>query len=107
MIAIGRLRRRVAIERPSGTPDGAGGTRDGWTAVAGAWAAIEPLGAGETVVAGRLDGVASHRIAIRFRADVAGGDRIVAGARVFRVLAAYDADERRRHLVCVCEEEGR
>jgi len=38
---------------------------------------------------------------------VAGGDRIVAGARVFRVLAAYDADERRRHLVCVCEEEGR
>lgn len=104
---IGGLRRRVAIERPDEAPDGAGGRLVGWLAAGHAWAEIAPAGANEAAVAGRLDGVATHRVTIRHRADVGGGWRLVAGARVLRVLAAFDPDERRRRLILICEEEGR
>lgn len=107
MTGIGALRRRVALERPDDAPDGAGGRVLGFAAMGSAWAEIAPARAVEAVVAGRFDGVVTHRVTIRFRADVGGGWRLVLGERVLRVLAAFDPDERRRRLTLLCEEEGR
>lgn len=108
MTAIGRLSQRLVLERPVAVGDGAGGRVETFAALGEVWAEIVPAGAGEREIAGRLDGVASHRIAIRYRGDVRGGMRFVtADGRVFRILATFDPDGRRRRLVCVAEEEGR
>jgi SPP1 family predicted phage head-tail adaptor len=103
----GALRHRLVLERPDDAPDGAGGVVAGWTAAATVWGAIAPVRADEAVAAGRLDGLATHRVEIRHRGDVAGGWRVRTGGRTLRVRAALDPDERRRRLVLVCEEEGR
>ncbi|MCW2307894.1 phage head closure protein [Rhodobium gokarnense] len=104
---IGELRHRLTLERPERTPDGAGGATVSWVTVADVWAAIAPASASETEIAGRLDGVVTHRVTLRRRADLAGGMRLKAGTRVLKILVAHDPDERGRWTECLAEEEHR
>jgi len=67
-------------------------------------AAIAPGGGLEGVEAGRLAGRVSHALTLRHRAGVTPAMRFRAGTRVFHILAAFDADERKRWLTCLCEE---
>jgi SPP1 family predicted phage head-tail adaptor len=101
----GALRNRVTIEAATPTPDGAGGETVTWSSVATAWAAVDTIGAGEAAVAGHTAGVATHRITMRFRDDLAGGMRVAWRGRTFRVLTASDPDESRRFLVIETLEE--
>lgn len=101
----GWLRHRVVIEAPAVTPDGAGGGTVTWETLAAVWALVEPVAGAERIVAGRQTGVVTHIVTIRFRADVAGGTRILYRGRAFRVLVAYDPDERRRYLTLKTELE--
>ncbi len=72
----GWLAHRVTLESADGTSDGAGGETVAWDTLATLWARIEPIGAGERVVAGHLSGVVTHRITFRHRDDIAGGMRV-------------------------------
>ncbi|MCB1500464.1 MAG: phage head closure protein [Bauldia sp.] len=101
----GWLRHRIVIEAPIASPDGAGGETVTWDMLASVWALVEPVGAGETVRAGRLTGTVTHAVTIRFRSDVAGGMRVAYRGRHYRVLAVYDPDERRRYLTLKTELE--
>jgi SPP1 family predicted phage head-tail adaptor len=101
----GWLRHRVVIEAPAAAADGAGGGTLSWTAVATAWALIEPVSGAERIVAGSHTGVVTHVVTLRHRSDVAGGMRILFRGRVHRVLAAYDPDERQRYLALKTEVE--
>ncbi len=101
----GWLRHRVVIEAAEATPDGAGGETLAWETLATVWALIEPVSAAERVVAGRLTGVVTHRITLRFRDDVTGGMRVLFRGKRYRVLTAGDPDERRRYLVLKTEME--
>lgn len=103
--SIGALRRRLTLEVPVATPDGAGGRTIAWQAAGEVYAEVEPRRRTERVEDGRLAGVVTHHITVRRRDDVAGGCRFVDGARVFRVLAVEDADPARRFLRCLTEEE--
>jgi SPP1 family predicted phage head-tail adaptor len=102
--APGRLRHRLVIEAPLDLPDGAGGATRGWTVVGQCWARIEPMVADVRLQYSRPDQAQTHRIILRWRADIDGSHRFGLGARRFQVLATADADERRRRLVCICEE---
>jgi SPP1 family predicted phage head-tail adaptor len=102
----GWLRRRVTVESAAGTGDGAGGETPAWDTVATVWARVEPVSAGEQVVAGHLAGVVTHEVTLRWRGDVAGGMRIAYRGRTFRVLAVHDPDETRRYLVARTTEEA-
>ena len=82
---IGALRERLLLQRP----ESVGGALT-FTDVSGAWGQA-------SAEAGR------HRFIIRARADVRAGWRLVWGARRFRVVAAFDADDARTELLC--EEE--
>lgn len=53
MTTAGDLRHRIAIERETRTPDGAGGFSSSWTTLAVRWAALQPVRGTESVVAGR------------------------------------------------------
>lgn len=100
---LGALRHRLTLDR--GSTDAAGELV--WTAIATVFAALTPVGAGETVLGAAATGRVTHRIEIRWRDDVTSRDRLRLGDRLFRIVAAQDPDERRRRLVILAEEDGR
>jgi SPP1 family predicted phage head-tail adaptor len=105
--APGRLRQRLALEKPTPVPDGQGGCVLTWDAVANVFAEVTPLRADERSVGEGLGDIVTHRVVIRHRADVFPGDRFALGTRVFRIRGMSDPNEDGRYLVCLCEEEGR
>jgi SPP1 family predicted phage head-tail adaptor len=102
----GWLAHRVTIESAAGASDGAGGETVVWDTLATLWARIEPIGAGEKIVAGHLSGVVTHFVTLRWRDDIVGGMRIAYRGRTFRILAVDDPDESRRYLVAKASEEA-
>lgn len=104
--SVGALRRRMLLEAPVETPDGAGGVLRGYTLVAAVWAGIEWLSGDERWRAGRPEQAASHRITLRWRAGVDAGQRLRDGDRIFDIRTVADPDGGRRRLICLVEEVG-
>ncbi len=104
---VGALRHRVTIEAENAAPDGAGGLTDPWanpTEVATVWAEITPLSGDERLRAMRLEDRVSHRIRMRYRADVTPAHRLRLGTRVFNMRAVTNDGERDRWLTILAEE---
>ncbi|MQT12324.1 head-tail adaptor protein [Segnochrobactrum spirostomi] len=106
-MSAGTLALRVRIERAETSADGGGGAVVTWRDIGGAWAALEPLGLSEGESGGRRDGLATHRFRVRRPVDVRGGDRLVAGARLLRVLAVEAPAPGAGYRTGLAEEEGR
>lgn len=104
---VGALRRRLLLEAPAGTPDGAGGLLTGFETVAAVWAQVEWLSGNERWRGERPEQAASHRITLRWRAGVDAGQRLRDGDQVFDIRAVGDPDGGRRRLICLVEEVGR
>ena len=104
---VGALRRRLLLEAPVETPDGAGGQLRSFEAVAAVWAQVEWLSGDERWRGGRPEQAVSHRITLRWRAGVDAGQRLRDGQRLFDIKAVGDPDGGRRRLVCLVEEVGR
>ena len=102
--AIAQLRRRLTLEQPVEAPDGAGGVTRSFAGAATLWGAVAPLGGDEEVRAGAVGQRVTHRIHLRWRAGLDASMRLRLGARLFLIRAVWDPDERRRRLVCLCEE---
>lgn len=103
---VGAMRRRLLLEAPVGTPDGAGGVIRSFETVAAVWAQVEWLSGQERWRAGRPEQAASHRITLRWRAGVDAGQRLRDGEQSFDIRAVADPDGGRRRLVCLVEEIG-
>jgi SPP1 family predicted phage head-tail adaptor len=101
---IGALRHRVAIERPERTSNEAGTATIAWIQLTSAFARIEPIGGREIETADGITGRITHKVLLRYRADILPEMRIVADARILDIRAAFDADGRARWLQCLCEE---
>ncbi len=66
---IGSLRHRVTVR--ANTPTTVRGVRsDSWADEATIWAKVEPLGVKELVDAEQVEGMASHRVTMRYRSDL-------------------------------------
>ncbi|MDP2121737.1 MAG: phage head closure protein [Hoeflea sp.] len=100
----GLLSARLSLETPEERPDGQGGMTEGWVPVASLWGRIEPLGARPDEIAGAAIAMIAHRVTIRHREDVRHAMRFVHRGRNLVIRAVRDPDERRRYLVCDCEE---
>src|SRR5689334_3400988 len=98
-LAVGTLRRRLTLQLPGGPADGAGGVSRSWTTLATLWGSLGPLGRSPTVYGDAPSSRATHRVRLRWRADVAAGQRLVMGTRSFTILTVADPDERRSALV--------
>jgi len=103
----GAMSARLVLERPVEVADGQGGTDVSFEAVASLWARIEPLGETSEERAGSDLVTLTHRVWLRFRADIRSGMRLRKGERVFVIRSLRDPDDGGRYLVCLCEEEGR
>ncbi len=106
MIDPGELNRRLVLEAPVETPDGAGGVTRSYAevttlwAVAGRGAAVRPSGAAATIVAAATGATVTHRIPIA-RVD---SPRLRDGTRIFRIVALRDQDGTGRFTEIAAEE---
>jgi SPP1 family predicted phage head-tail adaptor len=101
---LGAMRHRVRLDRAVETPDLAGGVVRAWLPVATLWAAVEPVERRADLHGDAPSSVATHRVTLRWRSDVAAGQRIAYGVRRFTILTAADPDERRHRLHLTVEE---
>ena len=101
--SIGRMRRRLVLEAPVETDDGAGGVVRTFEAVATLWAAVEPLSAGQSFETDRLGQIVTHRITLRFRDGITTLHRFRDGTRIHQIRSAFVSGED-RFLVTLTEE---
>ncbi|MDC7787594.1 phage head closure protein [Rhodoplanes sp. TEM] len=102
----GRLRRRLVLEAPAETADGAGGVLRTYAPVATLWAAVEPRSARAAVEADGDGAAITHRILLRAGPAIGTRHRFRLGTRVFRVLAVRDHDPAGRFLAIDAEERA-
>jgi head-tail adaptor len=98
MIDPGRLKTRLQIQAPVETDDGQGGVLRSYTTLATAWAQVTPLaarGAGAEVEADAEGATVKCRIILRGNFSLTLRHRLVDGARIYRIAAIRDADDRR------------
>jgi SPP1 family predicted phage head-tail adaptor len=105
---IGKLRKQVALQQEQKTPDGAGGYALAWTTLATVWADIIPQSGKEVFASGPLEGHVTHKITMRWRADLAPTTamRLMIGARAFNIRSVINKDEGNRWIVLLVEEGG-
>jgi SPP1 family predicted phage head-tail adaptor len=101
---LSQLTHRATLLARTLTPDGGGGFAESWDAFAETWIALTPLSASDSVTADRLQSRIRHRIALRRRADIAAGQRILSEGRIFRVHAIRDGGPRDAFIELDCEE---
>jgi SPP1 family predicted phage head-tail adaptor len=95
MTQIGALNRRLVLEAPIETADGAGGVTRLYDVVTTLWAHVEPVSARADVAAGGLGAALRFRIVIRRRSDVTTRHRLLDGTRSFRILSCRESADRR------------
>ena len=95
MTDIGDLNRRLVLEAPVETDDGAGGVTHSYQTVTTLWAQVVPLAARADIAAGSLGASLRTRIVIRARDDVSTRHRLQDGEHVYRVIAARLSADRR------------
>lgn len=103
----GALRTELMLQQCTTTQDDSGGLVETWSDVAALMARIEPVAAVSRFGADQTLETKTHRITLRFRADVASGMRFVRGPRSFMIVTVHDPDERGRYLLCRVREKGR
>ena len=92
---IGALNRRLVLEAPAETSDGAGGVVRTYEAVTTLWAQVTSVSARGDIAAGSLGAVLRHRIVIRARSGIGTRHRLRDGAHVYRIVAVRESDGRR------------
>jgi SPP1 family predicted phage head-tail adaptor len=90
----GTLSRRLTLEAPVESADGAGGVTRSFGAVATLWVSVTPLSAAREIEAARLGARVSHRLHLRYRDDITTRHRFRDGARIYRIVALRDRDGR-------------
>ena len=101
----GQLNRRLVLEAPAESADGAGGVTRSYAPAMTLWASVEPVSARSAVIADAPGASVTHRIVIRRRTAVTTRHRFVEGATVYRIVTLRD-DATRRFLVIGAEQRN-
>jgi SPP1 family predicted phage head-tail adaptor len=87
---IGALNRRLTLEAPLETPDGAGGVAREFTAVATMWAEVMPLSARAEEAADSVGAALRYCIVVRRRGEITTRHRFREAARLYRIIAVRE-----------------
>lgn len=90
---IGRMDRRITIERKTRVSDGMGGYTESWGELATVWAEIRPLGAREVWDAMRVSAETRFRVRIRWRGDSNGAPYYTSADRVIWQGRTYGIEQ--------------
>lgn len=101
----GALRQRLVLEAPERVETEGGAATVTWAEVAALWAEVRPVSGREIVLADAVKARVTHEVSIRYRTGLRPEMRFAGpGARVLEIRSVLDLDERRRWLICQCEE---
>jgi head-tail adaptor len=109
MIAAGRLRETVRVQRPVAVDDAYGGLVDSWEAAttpANRRADVRPISGRENTETEALTGLSLYQVTLRYDTALANIDatyRVLWGSRVLRIVAATADRGPRREIVLTCE----
>jgi SPP1 family predicted phage head-tail adaptor len=106
MTAAGDLNRRLVLEAPVETDDGAGGVIRDYATAATVWASVTPIGAKAIVVAQALGDTVTHRIIVRDGLTLTTQHRFRDGTRLFYVADVREREDRRFLEVDAQERTG-
>jgi head-tail adaptor len=95
MTNIGDMNRRLVLEAPVESDDGAGGVNRLYDVVTVLWGQVMPLAARADATADSLGAVLRFRIVIRARDDITTQHCLLDGAHIYRVVAARPSADRR------------
>lgn len=101
----GQLRKAMTLEEPVETPDDCGGFIVTWIAKAFVWAHLEPAPRRVEDFAARRLEEATHKVTLRWRADVTDAQRLTADGKTYRIMSVTDTDGTKRYLTCRVQEE--
>jgi SPP1 family predicted phage head-tail adaptor len=99
----GRLRHRVEIQRQTNTIVDGEQVGD-WTTYARVWAGIEPINGREKLQSDAIQQDISHRIVLRYLADLSPKHRIKFDNRIFDINSVVNAAERDVSMELLCTE---
>jgi SPP1 family predicted phage head-tail adaptor len=100
----GPLRHRVTIETKGEERDEHGGVVETWFPVATVWASVQPLQGRELFLAQQVDARLSHRVTLRYQAEVTPTHRLVFKERALYPVEVQQVDERGRTTVILAME---
>ena len=95
MTAPGDLNRRLVLEAPSETDDGAGGVVRLYDVVTTLWAQVLPVSARSDVSADSLGAALRYKIIIRVGPGITTRHRFRDAERIYRILTAQKSTNRR------------
>jgi SPP1 family predicted phage head-tail adaptor len=98
-------RHRVTIQAVTLIFDDMGGWEETWADLATVWARVEALKGDEYFAAAQMQNSVSHRVTMRYRADLTPTHRLIFEGRTLDIEAVLP-DERKSRLVIMCTEQG-
>lgn len=103
MIAAGKMRRRVTIQKPTETNTD-GRVAKTWSDVNTVWAEFVDTRAKEFLNAKQVNAKLTHLLRIRWRDDVIPKWRLTHGSSTLNILGVVNPGQRREELLLECEE---
>ena len=104
MVDIGKLNKRITLQRTVEAEDELGNSRTEWRDYKSIWATVKPYKASEYNFMGKLKPDVTHRFYVRYRYDVSPDMRIKYNKRVFEISGVIDMEEQHRLLEIQAQE---
>jgi len=105
MPPAGWLRHRIKLQTQSVSQNNYGEKINVWQDFATIWASIEPLRGREYIEASGKKAEVTHRIRIRYLANIKAGMRVIYGNRVFEIISPpIDILEKHEEIELMCKE---
>ena len=101
---IGDLNKYVTIQYPTRVSDATGGFTTTWADWGNVWAALWPTTAKEIALNGQATMTVTHKIRIRYRAEVKPFYRIKYGNKYFSITSIVNINTENRWLDLLCNE---
>lgn len=105
-VPAGKLDKRVSIKAQSATRNTLNQLVNTWATITNGdvWASITPVRASERMSAAALQMELTHRVTIRYRADILPTMRVYYGSRQLAITGIRNPDERGEYLELTCIE---
>lgn len=103
-MSAGKLREPITIQRKQTASDGMGGQALQWVDLFATRADVRPVSGREAVQAMQLQASITHRIYIRYRADLTAADRIMLRGQPLQIRAIINIEMRNRWLELACDQ---
>lgn len=105
MIEIGKLNKRITLQKLCETEDENGNAKVEWADFKTIWATVKPFKSSEYNFMGKLKPEVTHRIYVRYRNDIKPEMRIKYHGRIFEISGTpLDIDEAHKILEIQAQE---